>query len=267
MGDEVKRLGGIVDRFPWAVTGVLVIILWHCAARYNWVGPTLLASPYEVVEALVNGFGEDATKQARVHVHALYTIGRALEGWVIALLIGIVVGTSVGVTSLVFRGLESLLEFIRAIPPVLALPLLLVAFNFGETAYTWTIVFGCMSIATLAVARGTHSVSRERLEVLHVFQVSRGIRYFAVCMEVLPSVFLAARLTLSYAIIIAVVCEMVFTPRNGWALGALARDAEIDFNTPRFFACVLLIGAFGFCANWILKRIEFVIGIQESKPS
>ena len=86
-------------------------------------------------------------------------------------------------------------------------------------------------------------------------------------MEILPSIFLSARLSYSFALIIAVVTEMVFTPRDGWALGALARDSEINFDTPMFYACVLIIGGYGYLINLLFKLIEQKLGDGKEKTT
>jgi ABC-type nitrate/sulfonate/bicarbonate transport system permease component len=44
-------------------------------------------------------------------------------------------------------------------------------------------------------------------------------------MEIAPSAFLGARITFSMSLVIAVVSEMIFTPRSGLAIGSLAKRA------------------------------------------
>jgi ABC-type nitrate/sulfonate/bicarbonate transport system permease component len=78
--------------------------------------------------------------------------------------------------------------------------------------------------------------------------------------EILPSVFLAARVIFSFSIIVAIVTEMVFSPRSGFALGSLAKDSEISFDTPTFYACAVILGAYGYVVNSLLRRIESWLG-------
>lgn len=248
-------------------TGLLgllcLVLLWLGLASTGWIGKTLIASPGEVIETIGHAFVDDALLADKFHVHAFHTLRRALDGWGLGIGLGIALGLSLGGLLPLYKASEPAVEFFRAIPPVLAFPLLLVAFNYGESAYIWTIVFGCLPIMTLAVARGTLAVSRDRLDILRSFGVARTVRVFATSMEIVPSVFLGARITLSVAIIISVVTEMVFTPRSGLALGALARDSEIDFNTPMFYTCVFTIGLFGYLANLMMRKIEQWLGFAE----
>ena len=78
----------------------------------------------------------------------------------------------------------------------------------------------------------------------------------------MPALLRGARVTLSLAIIIATVTEMVITPRSGLSLGALARDSESRFNTPVFYACVVLIGVVGFVSNYLVGLLSSRFGAK-----
>ena len=148
----------------------------------------------------------------------------------------------------------------------MAFPLFLVAFDFGTPAFVWTIAIGCLPIMVLAVARGIQNLDRSRQELLVVHDVSRGLRIVASIVEIMPSAFFGARLTFSISLIVAVVTEMVFSPRSGFAIGALAKDSQITFDTPTFFACILLLGTYGYVMNAIMRHVEWRLS-GETRPA
>lgn len=239
-------------RLMWPLVGAAVVVAaWALVTEYGLVGRTILAGPGEVVSA----FG-----RRQLLTHAAATFDRALTGWAIAVAAGIALGVLLGARRPLTLASEPMLELARAVPPVMVLPVFLVAFNYGVTAYVATIVFGCLPAMILTVAQGTRRVARPKLELLEVFGASRGSRLLATVMEVLPSCVLGARITLAMALIISVVTEMVFAPRTGVALGALAKEAEISFDTPLFYAALLVVGAFGYLANALLRRLGTVLG-------
>ena len=170
--------------------------------------------------------------------------------------LGLVFGLLIGSRPMAYTATEPLLEFLRAVPPILAFPLFLVAFSFGGPAYVWTIVFGCLPVVILTIARSTLTIDRTRLEILAVHQVSKSVRLFAGIMEILPAFFLSARIAFSMSLVIAVVSEMVFSPRSGLALGSLAKDAEISFDTATFYGCIMVIGIYGYIGNTSMRHIE-----------
>ncbi|MCZ7679934.1 MAG: ABC transporter permease subunit [Sandaracinaceae bacterium] len=174
----------------------------------------------------------------------------------ISLGVGLLIGLGVGARRLVYAGTEPLIEVARSVPPIMLFPVLLVAFDFADSAYVGTIVFGCTPVMVITVARGMQALSRSKLEVLHLHRARAAVRALALVMEILPSVVLGARVTLSIALVIAVVTEMVFTPRSGIALGALAKEAEIAFDTPVLYAALVVIASVGYLANVTLRALE-----------
>lgn len=245
-----------VSNASGVLAGLIGLLFWWILAESGIIGKTLMASPAEVWNVILAAFDSEAKTSEKFHVHAFATITRALYGWFVAGVCGILLGVFIGGIYKLYTSTEVISEFIRAIPPILAFPLLLVAFDYGEKAYVWTIAFGCFPVMLLTVAKGVITIPRSRIDVLKVFNVRPSVSIFTKAMEIMPSVFLGARLTLTIAVTIAVVTEMVFTPRNGLSLGALARDSEIDFNTPMFYTCLLAIGVFGYSANLLLRKLE-----------
>ncbi|WP_338430900.1 ABC transporter permease [Synechococcus elongatus] len=246
----------IARRYPLLFILPVLFLIWQITAGYGLVGKSLLANPKEVIEVLLQGFYPSSGGQA-IYAHALETIARALSGWSLSLIIGLILGTILGISSLTYRSSEPILEFIRAIPPIMFFPLFLVAFDFGSPAYIWTITIGCLPIMTLSVSRGIQNLDYSRLELLKVHDVASSIRTLASVIEILPSALFGARLTLSLSLIISVVTEMVFSPKTGYALGALAKDSQISFETAKFYACILILGTFGYFMNAIIRQIEW----------
>ena len=255
--------GSTLKKRPEILFASLIILFWHFVSINNLISPSLLASPKETYDVIVHAFSNSAKMEEKVHIHAYHTISRALEGWFWGICFGLMGGIIIGRTAFLYKGCEPIIEYIRAIPPILMFPLFLVAFDYNESAYVLSITYGCLPIMLLTVARGTFLVSTNYLDILRVFNVQKGVRFFITLMEISPSAFLGARITLSIAIIISVVTEMVFTPRSGFALGALARDSEIAFDTPMFYSCIIIIGLFGYLTNMVLKRIEKNLGFLD----
>lgn len=249
----------------WLLGVFILLALWYFASEYNWLGDTLLASPKEVYENTKEAFKPEAETEDKFYLYAWDTIVRAFYGWGIALILGTVLGLLFGWLEKLNRVMDVSFEFFRAIPPIFAFPLMLVAFNWGESAYTWTIIFGCLPIMILTVSRGIQLISKSSLEILQIAKAGFAVRTFSGIMEIMPSIFLGARLTFSISLIITVVSEMVSTPREGYALGALARDSEINFDAPMFYTCVIAIGLYGYAANILFKLIENRLGGNSEK--
>ena len=253
--------------FPQYLAVVSAILVWWTIARFELVGRTLIASPMEVLGVLSGASGEDSV----VWSHALHTLNRALQGWFIALLAGSFIALCIGRVRALYLGAEPLVEFVRSVPPVLIFPLLLVAFSHGIESYVWTIALGCAPVMVLVVARRLQELSEDKMELLKLYRVGPTIRWVVMGMEIMPGLFLGSRFMLSIAIVISVVTEMIVAPNSPWALGALAQDALMSFNTPQYFAAVLIIGGFGYLSNAGLRlaegRLARMVGTEQRSAS
>lgn len=247
----------------WLNGFIVIFLLWYLASKFNWVDNTLLASPKETLNVLINSFNFNIPENEQLFLHAKHTIFKTFHGWFISLILGLVLGLMFGFIIYLMKSFEIAIEFFRAIPPVLAFPLMLVLFNYEGLAYIWTIVFGCLPIMVLTVSKGVQHISKQSIEILKVHGISTFKISIIKAIEMLPSIFLGARVTFSFALIIAVVTEMILTPRNGLALGALARDAEINFQTPIFYAIIIILGLLGFFVNTLLKKAEKIFDIKQ----
>lgn len=247
---------------PAAVGLGLLAVAWVIVTHFGLVGRTIVAGPGEVLATLHRALDPDSSAGRQLFLHAGATFSRALQGWTIALAAGLALGLFVGSRLPLALASEPVLELARAVPPVMVFPAFLIAFNYGPAGYVGTIVFGCLPTMILTVAQGKRSVSRAKLELLEVFAAGRGTRLLVTVMELSPSCILGARITLAMALIISVVTEMVFAPRSGVALGALAKEAEISFDTPLFYAALLVVGGFGYTANVLLRRLERWVGAK-----
>lgn len=235
---------------------LFLFFLWYILASLDFIDETLIAHPREVFQVFIKSFDTNTGKSELVHLHTISTILLALEGWGISMLIGVLLGVLVGQSKFLLNLIEPIIDFIRSIPPILVFPLFLVGFNYDINAYVWTIVFGCLPIVVITVSKGISQITQTPFDILKYIKIKNPVTQVFYFIEIIPSIILSARLSFSFSIIIGIVCEMVFTPRNGWALGALARDSEINFDTPVFYACVIIIGLYGYFINRLFIKLE-----------
>lgn len=235
-----------------AIAGVLVA--WGAAAHGGLAGGAVLAGPIEVARLIPTAVFVEVLRQFA------HTALRALAGWGIALVLGAALGLTLGARSTTFVASRPLFELAASIPPVLALPVFLVIADYGEPAYVWTVVFGCLPVAFLSAARGYQALDPGPLRTLQAFGATRAALFAARLLEAAPAVFLGARVTFSLSLIIAVVSEMVSTPRSGLGIGSFARDAEMSFQTPTFYLCLLVVGAYTLACNRLAEGLERRLG-------
>ncbi len=183
------------------------------------------------------------------------TLARVLVGVALATALGWVLGLALGRNARLWRVAEPLVDFLRAIPPVLAFPVCLVLFGYTEQARVAAIAFGTTGIVLLHVANGVARAPSARRDTARL----AGLRGLALVwrvdvFEALPALFLGLRLALTAGLVIAVVSEMLVGAEHG--LGARALDALIAYRSDLLGLVVLLAGGTGFALSALVAAVE-----------
>ncbi len=219
-------------RLPWEVLGVvgltaLLFLAWSLLA--SRLPPLFFPSPAAVFQALKDN-------SQLLTLSALATLKVTLLGVLISLMIGLPIGFSMGRTRALERLLSPFIVALQAIPTIIAAPLLVIYFGYGLTSRL--IVTTLISIFPVMVSTmvGVREVDRIYREVFQTIGASSwGIFSRLEFPGALPVVLGGLRLTVSLALIGAVVSEFVF---QGPGLGYFANSERLNFRYANAFAAV-----------------------------
>lgn len=184
----------------------------------------------------------------------LPSVGRLLLGWLLAGVVGVAVGLLLGRSRTAMAYCGALLSFARAIPPPALVPVFLVLFGIGFTMQLATIVFGTIWPIILNSADGARAVDTTRTETARAFRIPRGQWIRGVVVPTaLPRIFAGLRISLSLALIMMVISELVGST-NG--LGHAMQLARSSFDYTGLWAGLVLLGLLGYLLNAVLLSVE-----------
>ncbi|WP_216210104.1 ABC transporter permease [Amycolatopsis aidingensis] len=184
----------------------------------------------------------------------LPSLSRVLGGWAIAVVLGVGLGTALGRSRTGMDYVGPLFGFIRAIPPPTLIPVFLLLFGLGTGMQLITIVFGALWPILLNTVDGVRSVDRTKQETARSFGTPRHYWIAGVVLPAaLPKIFAGLRLSLSIALILMVISEMVGAPHG---IGAQLIFAKQHFEFPAMWAWIVLLGALGYGLNALLLVVE-----------
>jgi ABC-type nitrate/sulfonate/bicarbonate transport system permease component len=180
---------------------------------------------------------------ARLVDDVLPSVARLLAGFALAAVLGIAVGVVVGSSRRLRAALEPVLEFLRAIPPPVLVPIFILVAGIGTTMKVLVIVSGCVWPILLNTVEGV----RARDEVLEDTCRAYGIRGAArlrhlVLRAASPQIVTGMRQALSIGIILMVISEM-FAASSG--LGFTIIQFQRGFAIPEMWSGILLLGLLG----------------------
>ena len=116
------------------------------------------------------------------------------------------------------------------------------------------VAFGAMWPVLLATVHGFASVHERLREVATALQLSRGAYVLKIGLpNALPDILAGMRLSMTVALIVAVVGEMIASQAG---LGQAILLAARAFRASELFAGIALLGAIGFASNALLALAE-----------
>jgi sulfonate transport system permease protein len=227
---------------------VLGLLAWWAVALVRVAGKPLVATPWDAATALP---GVLPTLGADL----LATSGRAGLGLVLGVSAGLAIGLAAALVARAAPVVEGALDFARSIPPVVMLPLFLLALGYNDSARVATIAAGCAWIMALSVTTAATAPPSARREVLDLAGATR-LRALAWTQpwESLPVLAVGLRASASTAVVVAVVTEMIAGTEHG--IGSRIISAQIASDTTMLTLSVLAVGAVGYAANVALRSLE-----------
>jgi NitT/TauT family transport system permease protein len=221
---------------------------WWTVAQIYVAGRPLVATPAATLRALPGAAPSLAADLGATAALAGLGLG-------VGVLAGLVVGAPAAVLVRRAPVIDGLLDFARSIPPVVILPLCLLAFGYNQYARLATVASGCVWTVSLSVITAASSPRTARREMLDVAGATT-LRALAWTQpwESLGILVVGLRSSASTAVIVAVVTEMIAGTDRG--LGARVISAQIAGDTPGLTLDVLVAGALGYFVNLGLRWLE-----------
>jgi ABC-type nitrate/sulfonate/bicarbonate transport system permease component len=226
---------------------ILLIVLWYALSfgSTNFFVP----KPIELAQTLWTTWIGD-----RFFDDVLPSLGRLAVGLFFAIGLGIVLGLLIGSTRWLRNLLEPLLEFFRAIPPPVLVPLLMLLIGVNDSMKVAVIISGAIWPVLLNTVEGVRAVD----SVLNDSCRSYGIRGFAriryfVLPAVTPQIMAGVRQSLSIGLILMVISEM-FASSSG--LGFTIVQFQRNFAIPEMWSGIVVLGLIGLGLAVIFQFVE-----------
>ncbi|WP_150461415.1 ABC transporter permease [Nesterenkonia ebinurensis] len=181
-----------------------------------------------------------------------------LTTWIQALVISVVLGTAVGILLGLIVPLEAFLrptiEFLRPVPSVALIPLVVLTIGTGSDSALFLAVFAAfwqVLIPAIIGVRSAHPVALETARSYN-FTLWQRIRYIQLP-SMMPYLVTSIRLATSTTLILIVTAEIIIQmPGLGYEI-TMSRSAG---NPARMYAYIALSGIAGIVLNGLVRQVE-----------
>jgi ABC-type nitrate/sulfonate/bicarbonate transport system permease component len=205
------------------------------------------------LSTILESFGKTWTLD-RLGTDVVPSLLRLVAGYALAAVIGVAVGVTVGLNRRVRATVEPVLEFFRAIPPPVLVPVIMLFAGIGNGMKIIVIVFGCVWPVLLNTVEGVRAVDSVQIDTAKAYGISGPARLGRVILPAAsPQIAAGLRQALSIAIILMVISEM-FAASNG--LGFTIVQFQRSFAIPEMWSGIILLGLLGFGLSLLFRLAE-----------
>jgi len=244
-------------QMPRAVISALsiftTILAWFVVTNTGWVPELYLPSPQEIVSqfGMLLSDGYQGTSLGGQIGISLY---RTMTGFIIGAALGIFIGLAAGYYRALAAAVNPILAFIRPVPPIAFIPLVVLYFGLGETGKIMLIVltaFNYTVVNAQAGAMGTPLAFRRAAATLGLKRRQEFVR--VIFPAALPSIFTGLRVSMALSWAVVVAAELVGAQSG---LGFMINNAALQLQIPIVFIGIGLIGVVGLILNGIILLAE-----------
>ncbi len=225
---------------------VLLAAWWFASANsVNFFFPPLS----KILESLLDEwFGP------RLAADVVPSVLRLLAGYLLAMVLAVSLGVLIGTSRTVRGVLEPVLEFFRAIPPPVLVPIFMLLLGIGDGMKIVVIAFGCMWPILLNTIEGVRAVDSVLSDTARTYGITGGARLRKLVLPAAsPQIAAGLRQGLSVAIILMVISEL-FAASNG--LGFAVVQAQRHFAIAETWAGMFMLGLLGFLLAALFRIVE-----------
>ncbi len=237
-------------------TGSLLALLfawWALAAAnaavFTWFNPIFLPDPPAIWREAWR-----LLELGSLQRDMLASLGRVLQGFVIAALAGVLAGTLVARVAVIQNLVEPVLDALRPIPPLAFLPLLVLYLGIGEASKIGFIAYSAFFPVFTTTREGIKYVDPLLVRAAQSLGASpREILWYVIIPAAMPSIMTGLRLGFALSFFVIVAAEFIAAERG---LGFLINDAREFFRVDRMLLGAAAIGLLGYVFNQLFSRLE-----------
>jgi ABC-type nitrate/sulfonate/bicarbonate transport system permease component len=242
---------------------VLLLAAWELVARSGVVTPFQLPALSSVLERIWN----DATS-GDLAVNTAVTLYRAMAGFLIAAIGGIVLGMAMSRNTLTQWFFDPIISVGFPMPKIAFLPVVILWLGVFDISKITMIVFDTIFPVVTATVIAIQGVERELIwSARNMGARERELLWQIILPAALPTIMTGLQVALPLSLIVAVVTEMLM---GGYGLGGAMMTASRFANSAGVFAGIVEIAVVGYAlvkAMALIRRRLLIWHQEANEPT
>ena len=215
--------------------------------------PIWLPSPEAVWSRLIR-VASEGYKTFSLAEHLGWSLLRVVVGFLAGALVGIPLGYAMGLSGW-FRGwFDPIVEFMRPVPPLALIPLVIIWFGIGEEGKIILLFLASLWIMTISARAGVSGVKISKIHAAYSLGASkRQIMRLVIVPNSLPEIFTGARVSMGVCWGTVVAAELVAAQKGA---GMMIINASKFQMTDLVIMGIVLIGVIGYSIDILMRIAE-----------
>lgn len=151
-----------------SIVPVVILLLWQLLVEFEYINPLLFPAPSSIFVDLYH-----MVQSGELFFHLRISVVRAMAGFAIGSLLGLVVGICVGLFKKSEYMLDPTIQMLRTVPLLAITPLFILWFGFGELSKILLISMGAFFPLYVNSFLGVRNVDSKLFDVARVLEFSR----------------------------------------------------------------------------------------------
>lgn len=225
-----------------------VLIAWHLTTTFSSVSPSILPR----IRSVAIAFGElwhSGTLQKDIAVSLL----RVLRGYGFSIVIGIVLGTLMGMSRTIWGLFHFTTTAIRQIPNIAWIPLIILWCGIKELSKTVIIVLAAFFPIMTNTLNGISSTPKGYIELSKLYKLNKWQTFKKVFLPyTLPHILVGLKLGLGSSWMAVVAAELIASSSG---IGYRLSDARSLMRSDVVITCMIVIGFIGVIMDKLLSLL------------
>ncbi len=218
--------------------------------------PIWLPAP-EAVWSRLTEIAQQGYQNSTLLQHLGWSLFRVVGGFIAGSIVGIPLGYAMGLSGW-FRGwFDPIVEFMRPVPPLALIPLVIIWAGIGETGKIILLFLAALWIMTIAARAGVSGVKITKVHAAYSLGASRWqIMRHVIIPNSLPEIFTGARVAMGVCWGTVVAAELVAAEKGAGMMIMVASKFQL---TDIVIMGIILIGIIGYGIDMLMRQIEKIL--------
>ncbi|MDR0407328.1 MAG: ABC transporter permease [Campylobacteraceae bacterium] len=236
--------------FVWYFTlPILIIVIWKAADMAGYIVSYTMPPPEDIIITAFEFYNDGTLLQ---HIKDSFT--RVMEGFGIALVLALLLGVAIGLSTRFEKFMDFTLQIIKPIPPIAWIPLAILWFGIGEASKIYIIAIGAFFPILINTVEGIKNIDSRYLELARVYEVQRIRAIWHVILPgAIPFIMVGIRIGLGMGWICVVAAELI-AANSG--IGYMLMDGRSLSRPDIVILGMIIIGITGKLMDDILRLIS-----------